>query len=709
MACRIYVARRYFFADNTTGLTEEQLRRRALRKSIFTIVKLVIFLIIWMSFTIYIILTPSFEPKEMVVPLPPKEKQIVMVDKESTRDFIGVDLRGNIDVKKTVHPKQASENDPYVIVAVEAFNIKTDVIIWKSKEWRVYIDESDLQELHTVKNNFALDKDIKKLLIKDATFDTLWKDRSSWRDPNMKMQVTLLSLHKNPLGFVVNINPDPINTKISVWLGLLLLIFLYVMICFDITDRTFASLMAATSAIGILCFLDERPSLSKIIGWMDMETLMLLFGMMVMVSIISDTGIFDYLSVIAYQLSKGKIWRLLFFLYMFTGIVSAFLDNVTIVLLMVPVTIRLCEVLAINTTIVLISVAIFSNIGGTLTPVGDPPNVIIATNEYVRESGINFGNFMLHMLPGVVISMLLAFLMIYFMTRNKLKESGDQLRRSIEMLEAQAEKSKDTQYNPKIVIHIAELKERLKKEESLSPTTHIDFEETLKEIKSKHKIRDVPLLIKCCIAFVTIIMLFLFCSIPDFKGIMLGWAAILAALLLLILADKPDVDSIIERVEWSTLVFFAALFVLMEALVDMGLIDCISDITTSIVKSVDKSNQLTVGILLVLWISAISSALVDNIPITTLMLKLTIKLATNDTIALPLQPLVWALSFGACFGGNGTLIGASANVVTAGIAKQHGYEISFLLFFIIGFPIMIMTVVVSTIYLFIAHHLYTWN
>lgn len=707
MAYRVSGARRSFFADNSVGLTEEQLRQREHRNFIFGIVKIAIFLIVWIFFTISIILTPPLKLDEEVIPLKPGEKQMIIVDEEPTGSYLSVEIRGKVDIIKT--EQQASEDDTYVKVAVETFNVKTNATMWESKAWRVYVDESDTDELHTVRDEFHLDEKIKKVLITESMFETLGKGIGSWSNPDMKLQVTLLSLHSTPIALAVKINPNPINTKLSVWLGLFLLIFLYVLICFDLTDQTFAALLVATTAIGVLCLLNHRPSLKKIIEWIDMETLMLLFGMMVMVSIISETGLFDFLSVFAYQLSKGKIWHLLFYLYMFTGILSAFLDNVTIVLIMVPVTIRLCEVLAINTKIVLVSVAIFSNIGGTLTPVGDPPNVIIATNEHVRNSGVNFGNFTLHMFPGVLLAMLSAFLMMYYMTRNKLQESGIQLRRSIEALEKQAENTRDTQYSRNILKHISELRERLKKEESLSPASHIDFEQTLQEIKSKHKIRDVSLLIKCCVAFGVAVMLFLFCSIPDLKGIMLSWAAILAALLLLILADKPDVDSVLERVEWSTLVFFAALFVLMEALVEMGLIESISDVTTSIISSVDKSNQLTIGIFLMLWFSAISSAFVDNIPITTLMLKLAIKLATNDKMALPFQPLIWALSFGACFGGNGTLIGASANVVTAGIAKQHGYDISFLLFLFIGFPIMIMTVVVATIYLFIVHCLFAWH
>lgn len=194
-------------------------------------------------------------------------------------------------------------------------------------------------------------------------------------------------------------------------------------------------------------------------------------------------------------------------------------------------------------------------------------------------------------------------------------------------------------------------------------------------------------------------------SIPNIQRLSLGWTALLGAVLLLILSDRQDMEAVLARVEWSTLLFFAALFVLMEALSILGLIEWIGSQVENLILSVGEDNRLTIAILIILWVSAIASAFVDNIPLTTMMLKVTISLAEKKALNLPLQPLVWALAIGACIGGtnhdlefnliqscllivlfsipvgNGSLIGASANVVCAGVAEQHGYRFTFIEYF----------------------------
>lgn len=168
-------------------------------------------------------------------------------------------------------------------------------------------------------------------------------------------------------------------------------------------------------------------------------------------------------------------------------------------------------------------------------------------------------------------------------------------------------------------------------------------------------------------------------------------------------------DAMMHRIEWTTLLFFAAMFIITECLERLGLIQWIGHHTVNIIMSVSPESRLAVAIILILWISAITSAFVDSIPVTTMMVKIVVSLAQNTTLDLPLQPLVWALAFGPCLGGNGTLVGASANVVCAGIAEQHGYTFSFNKYFKVGFPIMIGSVIVTTAYLMIAHCVFTWH
>lgn len=167
----------------------------------------------------------------------------------------------------------------------------------------------------------------------------------------------------------------------------------------------------------------------------------------------------------------------------------------------------------------------------------------------------------------------------------------------------------------------------------------------------QYPIRNWTLLIKSLATLVFVISFFFLHSFPDIQRLSLGWTALLGAILLLILADREDMESILARVEWSTLLFFAALFVLMESLAELGLIDWIGTQTENVIMTVNEESRLTVAILIILWVSAIASAFVDNIPLTTMMIKVAISLAEKKALNLPLQPLVWALALGACLGG----------------------------------------------------------
>lgn len=184
---------------------------------------------------------------------------------------------------------------------------------------------------------------------------------------------------------------------------------------------------------------------------------------------------------------------------------------------------------------------------------------------------------------------------------------------------------------------------------------------------------------KSGVVLIFILGLFLVESIPEFHRLSLGWSALLGVILLLIISNRDDMDAILHRVEFSTLLFFAAMFVLMEAVERMGFITWIGSGCEEIIKSVSKDYRLAVAIIIILWVSALTSAFVDSIPVTQMMVKIVISIAAK--LSLPLQPLVWALAFGPCLGGNGTLVGASANVICAGIAEQHGYKMTFMDFF----------------------------
>ena len=222
------------------------------------------------------------------------------------------------------------------------------------------------------------------------------------------------------------------------------------------------------------------------------------------------------------------------------------------------------------------------------------------------------------------------------------------------------------------------------------------------------KITDKPLLIKSVCVLTVTVALFFMQNFPQTQ-LSLGWTALLGALTLLVLSDKLEVESIFSRVEWSTLVFFATLFVIMEALNRLNLLTWIGNGVESVIESVPPKWQLTVSIVLILWVSGIASSFIDNIPFTTMMIPVIVNLSESKDVDLPLQPLVWSLALGACLGGNGTLIGASANVVCAGVAEQHGYKFTFKDFFKVGMPITLMSLLVANIYLLICHVAFDWN
>lgn len=535
--------------------------------------------------------------------------------------------------------------------------------------------------------------------------------------------VQMRSTANQTVPFKMSYTTNPLDMTTGVIYACVLLCGLYVLIIFEIINRTMAAVLISTTALATLALAGERPSLPEVISWLDVETLLLLFSMMVLVAIMAETGMFDFLAVYTFEVTKGKLWPLITLLSVITAALSTFLDNVTTVLLMTPVTIRLCEVMELDPVPILMSMVIYSNIGGTMTPVGDPPNVIIASNKAVTQSGINFTNFTLHMSMGIVLVCAQTYLQIRYIYRdtNKLRlkvpREIQELRQQISIWRRAADSLPHLSKDEQVVKERLERKIRklngqlevLERESRKRACPKSTFENTLKEMKEKYKIRDKPLLVKSSVAILFVVAVFFLHSIPELNRISLGWTALLGAILLLTLADRADLEPILHRVEWSTLLFFAALFVLMEALSKLGLIQFIGGLTEDLILKVDENARLAVSILLMLWISGISSAFVDNIPLTTMMVRVVTSLGSNPNLGLPMAPLVWALSFGACLGGNGTLIGASANVVCAGVAEQYGYRFTFMQFLKIGFPIMIGHLLVASGYLLLCHCVFTWH
>ena len=427
------------------------------------------------------------------------------------------------------------------------------------------------------------------------------------------------------------------------YIGAAILFLILGIISLELLDRTLSAMLGASLMIGLLVLLNKTPDLKTIISWCDEGTLGLLFGMMVIVSKLSLTGFMDLMTYKLIPFCHGSKYRLLYILCGITAVMSAFLDNVTTVLLVAPLTVSLARSLKMNPLPFLTGEVLFSNIGGTATLIGDPPNVIVGSR---LSDSLTFTDFIISLGPAVVLMSLPCMLVIISFYRKEL--SG--------------------------------------------PLTNVN--EVLK--KSNEGIKDPELFTYCLIVLSMVLFGFLLHPIHHVNP---AWIAISGAIMLLMFSSPHDIEPALESVEWSTLLFFAALFVMVEGMVEVGLIQTIGGCLSDLIEGVDDENRLLVAIVLVMWISALVSAFLDNIPYTATMVPIIVQLSSSKTLGLDIKPLAWALCFGACLGGNGSLMGASANIVVAGIADKSGYPLTFKDFFYLGFRVMIVSVTISTGYM----------
>ncbi|XP_012217012.1 P protein-like [Linepithema humile] len=630
----------------------------------------------------------------------------------------------SVTVEGSLLPPAESKNKEYVNVSTRYLTIWLELLMNENFNTDLLLTRVNSDDLE-----FQKISDIWNLPILPESLENIFPSQKYQRTFMIKVDSETLSrgilfikLHTNSesnLPLSITYDLSPINSDSSIMYAAIILISLYIMIIFEMVHRALAAMLASTMSIAILAALNERPSMEELISWIDVDTLLLLFSMMVLVAIIAETGVFDWLAVYAYKITAGKLWPLIMALCFFTAFLSSILDNVTTVLLMTPVTIRLCEVMQLNPVPILTAMVVYSNIGGAMTPIGDPPNVIIASNRDVKNAEVDFGTFSLHMSIGVILVLIVVSAQFRYIFRDgtvlRFNEPQDvqELRHTIAIWQRAAASLSNYSKDENIVREtllkkVQRLLSQLKRKLMTGSVALEKYKTTLEELQEKYPIRDKVLLVKSGFVLVFVISLFFLHSVPQLN-LSLGWTALIGVMLLLILADSEDFDGVMARVEWSTLLFFASLFILMEALSRLGLIAWIGKQTESIILSVNEESRLAVAILLLLWVSALASAFVDNVPLATMMVRIATNLAQNHELDLPMQPLVWALTFGACMGGNGTLIGATANVVCMGVAEQHGYKFSFMQFFKVGFPVMITSTTTIMIYLLIAHVVFGWN
>ena len=451
--------------------------------------------------------------------------------------------------------------------------------------------------------------------------------------------------------------------KQAIYVGLGILLFVYALIITEVVHRTLAATLGGLLAVIALNFysVQDTLSLKAVTTMIDWETIGLLLGMMVMVGVISHTGVFEWFAVQAYKKSGGEIWTLVVILCAVTAVLSAFLDNVTTMLLLTPVTIQIAKVLDIKPIPILISEVIFSNIGGAATMIGDPPNIMIGSamspsaiegndNPQIAalaSEGVTFNDFIIEMAPGILLTIVPSFMLIRWLYKDEFSGRRDR---------------------------------------------------DITELERQYAIKDMKgLKVSGTILCLVIIGFFL----HPVVHIAVSWIALGGAVIMLLATNPHELEEPLEHVEWTTLLFFAGLFVLVHSLQYMKVIDYIGGFVEKGIESFSEEYRLAAAVVIILWVSAIASAFIDNIPYTATMIPIVLSLSVE--LSLDLGPLIWALAFGACLGGNGTLIGASANVVTAGLSEEAGYPISFNEFFKAGFPVMLLSTVIVTFYMVLVY------
>jgi len=525
-----------------------------------------ILLLLWFACTFIVFVFAAEEkPRSTMVTVMPNKTVFRKVDLPN--GVVRISLLGPVDWYLMRFPEE--DNGEYGAgLRVECVNSDLNVSYHRSDMWNIVMN-SDSTAYLEVSRNFILHE---------------------WSGGDRQAVISLESKQDSPVSLHMLINTNPLITNMCVLYAGLLILGLYMLIIFDVIDHTFAALIIATTAIAILGLLEHRPNVHTIISHVNFESLMLLFGLMTIVDIMATTGVFEYLVVWTYRISRGRPWPLIFFLSMLTAFLSAFLNSDNMALVLTPITIRLCEEMSLRTAYVLVIMAIFADMGGALTPMGNPPNAIVTTNPAVVAEGVDFVNFVIHMLPGVLVAMFVVCGIVY-VTHRKSIFVLDQHQLDL-MKEREGEKAPPSQETQD---RIAQLKEKEPGRYWLKPAEN--YPETLAGLEEGSRIRDKPLLIKCCIALSFAFLCMVLHSIPKVAdGATLGWVVLLAAFLLIILDDKSDLNATLEIIQWTILLFIAALFVLSEAVDQLGFFEWIGDRTVMFLTSLDTLNPQLVNI-----------------------------------------------------------------------------------------------------------------
>lgn len=415
------------------------------------------------------------------------------------------------------------------------------------------------------------------------------------------------------------------------WIAGTVFVVTYALIVTERVHRTVAALLGGVAMI-LLGVISQHQAFQSV----DWNVIFLLIGMMMLANILRETGLFQWIALQAVRMGRGNAFRILIILALVTAISSAFLDNVTIVVLIAPVTLLVAASLGMSPVPFLMAEILASNIGGTATLIGDPPNILIGS-----AAGIDFARFAANMAP-ISLLILAAFIgLCWFFFHREMK----------------------------------------------SAQTHaLDVD----ALETEGLITDRTLLAKSLVIMAAVVIGFLFHGPLHLDPATIA----LAGATLLLIWSRTDPHEVLQEVEWTTLFFFLGLFITVEAIVEVGIIEAAAKAAIELTRG-----DVALTSTLLLWLSAAASGIVDNIPYTATMIPVVESLGQ----AMPVEPLWWSLALGACLGGNATLIGASANVVVATLAERSGHPISFRQFLRYGLITTAMSLVLATGYVWLRY------
>lgn len=429
------------------------------------------------------------------------------------------------------------------------------------------------------------------------------------------------------------------------WIATLAFVSVLLLIALEKLHNTMAALLGAAAVLGVsfvgrpfnpdLFILDFEQALQ----YVDFDVIFLVMGMMIVIGILETTGIFQWMAYQAYRLSRGRAWLLVIILMILTSVASAMLDNVTTMLLMAPITLEIALALGINPLSLILPEVLASNVGGISTLIGTPTNILIGS-----YADIGFSDFVINLTPGVLLAQMALTIYVLLVYRRQYRKASGGV--SVAMVE---------------------------------------------RLRENGRITEPATLAKAGAVFVLMVLLFL---VGERIHLVPAVTAILGAVSMLLVVGV-DVQEMLNVVDWTTLMFFIALFMVIGAIQEVGLVGFIAAGIRNVV-----GENANLALLTIMWAGAFLSGVIDNIPFTAAMLPV-VGFLTRSMPAASSKVLFYGLSVGSAMGGNSSLIGASANMVTAGITERAGYPISYVTFLKVGLPATVITVAMAMVWLLV--------